>query len=108
VVGTEPLAAGAAVDERIGEAREVAGGLPHARVLEDRGVQGDDVVALGDHRPPPLVLHVGLQQDAVVAVVVGRPEAAVDLRRREDEAAPLGQRDDLVHGHLVLEHPCGS
>ena len=69
-----------------------------ARVLEDRGVQGDDVVALLEHRAPPLVLDVRLQQDAVVAVVVRRAEAAVDLRRGEDEAAPLAQRDDLLHG----------
>jgi hypothetical protein len=34
-----------------------------------------------------------------VAVVVGRADAAVDLRGGEDEAAPLAQRDDLVHRH---------
>ena len=43
------------------------------------------------------VLDVLLQQHAVVAVVVGRAEAAVDLRGGEDEAAPLAERDDLVH-----------
>ena len=34
-----------------------------------------------------------------MAVVVGRAEAAVDLRGREDEAAPPAERDDLVHRH---------
>ena len=62
----------------------------------------DDIVALDEHRLPPLGLDVGLQQDAVVAVVVRRAESAVDLRRREHEAAPLAQRDDLLHGHHVL------
>ena len=46
-------------------------------------------------------LTLRLEQHAVVAVVVGRADAAVDLRGGEDEAAPLAQRDDLVHGHDV-------
>ena len=58
MVGAEALLAGAAVDERIGEAREVPGGLPRARVLEDRRVQRDDVVALLEHRAPPRALDV--------------------------------------------------
>ena len=80
VVGAEALLAGAAVDQRVGEAGQVAGGLPHARVLQDRRVDRDDVVAFGQHRAPPLVLDVVLEQHAVVAVVVGRADAAVDLR----------------------------
>ena len=101
MVGAEALAAGLAVHQRVGEPGQVTGGLPHARVLEDRRVQGDDVVALGEHRAPPLALDVALQQDAVVAVVVGRAEPAVDLRRGEDEAAALAERHDLVHRHDV-------
>ena len=37
-------------------------------------------------------------------VVVGRADAAVDLRGGEDEAAALAQRHDLVHGHDVVGH----
>ena len=51
---------------------------------------------------------VVLHQHAVVAVVVGRAEAAVDLRGREDEAAPAAERDDLVHGdvgHRAVPYP---
>ena len=87
-------------DQRVGEALQVAGRLPGARVHQDRRVEGHHVVALLDHRPPPLGLDVVLQQHAVVAVVVGGGEPAVDLRGLEDEAAPLAQGDDLVHGHL--------
>ena len=90
------LALAQALDQRIGEAGEVARRLPDLGVLDDRRVERDDVVALLDHRPPPLGLDVVLEQHAVVAVVVGVGEAAVDLRRREDEAAPLAERDDLV------------
>ena len=98
VVGAKAQLAGAAVDHRVGEAGEVPRRLPDPRVLDDRRVDRDDVVAVLEHRAPPLVLDVVLQQHAVVAVVVGRADAAVDLRRREDEAAPLAQRDDLVEG----------
>ena len=72
VVGAEAQLAGAAVDERVGEAAHVAGRLPDLRVEDDRGVERDDVVALLHHRLEPARLDVVLQQDAVVAVVVGR------------------------------------
>ena len=44
-----------------------------------------------------------------MAVVVRRAEAAVDLRRREDEAAPPAERHDLVHRHRLgrLGHGAG-
>jgi hypothetical protein len=96
VLAPAPLAFPEALDEGIGEAGEVPGCLPDLRVLDDRRVESDDVVALLKHRPPPLVLDVVLEQDAVVPVVVGVCEPAVDLRRREDESAPLAERDDLV------------
>ena len=98
------LAVAEALHQRIGEALQMARGLPGARVHQDRGVEGHHVVALLQVRAPPLGLHVGLQQHAVVAVVVGRGQATVDLGGLEDEAAPLAQRDDLVHGHGVGRH----
>ncbi len=97
VVGAEAQLARAAVDERIGETGQVAARLPGRGVLDDRRVQRDDVVALLQHRPPPLALDVVLEQHAVVAVVVARAEPAVDLAAREHEPAPLAQRHDLVH-----------
>src|SRR3954452_21459999 len=108
MVGAEALLAGLAVHERVGEAGEVPARLPRARVLDDRRVQSDDVVALEDHRLPPLVLDVVLEQDAVVPVVVGVADAAVDLGGGEDEPAALAQRHDLVHGHHVGGHGAES
>src|SRR5207302_7195250 len=107
LVGTEAELARAAVDERVGEALDVAGRLPDAGVQDHGRVERDDVVALEDHRLEPARFDVVLEQDAVVAVVVGRAEAAVDLRAREDEAAPAGQRDDLVHGDGLRRHGRG-
>jgi len=101
MVGAEPQLARAAVDERVAEAGEMARRLPYARVEDDRRVERDDVVPLLHHRVEPGRADVVLHQHAVVAVVVRRAETAVDLGRREDEAASAAQRDDLVHGHGV-------
>ena len=49
------------------------------------------------HGLPPGVLHVAQQVDPEGPVVVGGAEAAVDLRRLEDEAPPLAQADHLLH-----------
>ena len=92
-----PLAAVPAVDQGIGEVGQVARGLPHRGRREDGRIQADDVVAPLHHRLPPGVLHVAQHVDPERAVVVGRAEAAVDLGRLEDEAAPLAQPDHLLH-----------
>ena len=91
--------------------RDVPGGLPDPRVEDDRGVECDDVVSLLHHRLEPARLDVLLQKDAVVAVVVRRAEAAVDLGRGEDEPAAARERDDLVHrdvgGHRAANATLG-
>ena len=101
VLAPAPLALAEALHERVGEAREVAGRLPGARVHQDGRVEGHHVVALLHVRAPPLALHVRLQQHSVVAVVVGRGQAAVDLGALEDESAPLAKSDDFLHGDCV-------
>ena len=96
VVGAEALLAGAAVDEGVAEAFDVPGRVPDLGVEDDRRVERDDVVPLPHHRLEPARLDVVLQQDAVVAVVVGAAEAAVDLGRGEDEPAPLRQSETIL------------
>ena len=83
-----------ALDERVAERADVPGRDPHLGVHEDPGVQADDVVPVLDHRLPPGALDVVLELDAEGPVVPHGVDAAVDLGRREDEAAALGQRDD--------------
>ena len=97
LVGPEPALAGLAVDQRIGEAGDVAARLPHPRMHQDRRVEPLDVVARAHHRVPPVVLDVRLELDAERAVVPHRSRPAVDLRRLENEAVPLAQRHELVH-----------
>ena len=94
LVGAVAALAEAAVDERIGEARDVPRGLPHGGVEDDRRVERDDVVALAHHRLEPARLDVLLEEDAVVAVVVRRAEPAVDLATtgRRTRAAARARR----------------
>ena len=88
VVGAEAQLAGAAVDHRVGEAADMARGDPDLRMQDHGRVERDHVVALLDHRALPGALDVLREQDAVVAEVERRAEAAVDVGRREDESAP--------------------
>ncbi len=96
LVGAEAVVAVLALGQRVGERGDVAGGLPHLRREDHRGVDADDVVAALHHRLPPLAPDVLLQLDAERAVVPRRTGAAVDLARREDEPAPFAQVDDGV------------
>src|SRR5437667_2472079 len=97
LVGAKALLAALAVDERVREAGQVAGGLPHPRVHDDRRVEADDVVATGDDLSPPGLLHVALELDAERAVVEARAETAVDLAARVDEPPPLAEVHHLLH-----------
>jgi hypothetical protein len=96
VVLAEPLVAGLALHERVGERRQVTARLPGLRREDDRRVEAHHVVALGDHEAPPLLLDVLLQLHAERAVVPRGAGAAVDLTGREDEAAALAEGDDGV------------
>ena len=109
LVGAEAGLAGLAIDQRIGEARDVARRLPDLGMHEDRRIESFDVVAGAHHGVPPAILDVALELDAQRAVVPDRAEAAVDLGGLEDEAAPLAERDQFVHqgwrGHAKLLSP---
>ena len=96
LVEPEALVVRRALDQRVAEAPDVAGRDPDLGVHQDPGVEADDVVALLDHRPPPGALDVVLELDAERPVVPDGVDAAVDLGRREDEAAPLRERDDRL------------
>ena len=92
----ETLLALATVDEGVAEIGEVSARLEDLGRTEDRRVDQHDVVPLLNHVPNPGFTHVAQHQGAEGSVVVTRTKAAVDLRRRVDEAAPLGEIDDLI------------
>src|SRR5262245_36284393 len=107
VVGPEALVTRGALGQRVHKGLKVARRRPDLLVEDDRGVQADDVVALLDHRAPPLAADVFLEFDTERSVVPGGPTAAVDLTGRIDEAAALGQADNGVdtvgrHGFGIL------
>src|ERR1035437_5362690 len=94
--GRGPVAAatGLALNEGVGEVGDMAGGDPDLGRHDDAGVEANDVRALLDHCPPPGPLDVVLELDAELPVVPHGVDSAVDLRAREYEAAPLGQRNN--------------
>src|SRR5262249_15615118 len=105
MVRTEPLVAERALGERVGEGRDVAGGLPDLGGQDHRRVDADHVLTGGDHVAPPLPLDVLLELGAQRAVVPGCALPPVDLTARVDEATALTQADDgvdLVGGHGAL------
>ena len=75
-------------------------------MADDRAVEALDVVALAHDALPPERLQVVLQLDAERPVVPEAVDAAVDLARLEDEAAPRAERHDVVHA--PAPHGCGS
>ena len=93
-----------ALDERVGEALDVAAGPPDLWVHDDGRVEADHVVALEDHGAPPGVLDVALELGAERAVVPGAGQASVNLAALEDEASALAEGYELVQvdGHALL------
>ena len=96
VVGAEPLVAGGALGQRVAERPDMARGHPHLARQDHRGIEPDDVLTAGDHRPPPLLLDVLLQLDPERPVVPGRAGTAIDLSGREHESPPLAEADHFV------------
>ena len=92
LVEPEALLALRAVDERVGEVGEVAARLPDLRAARGSTASmpttSSRSCTIERHHASFTLRSIS---DAERAVVVARAEAAVDLGRREDEAAPLGR-----------------
>src|SRR5690242_13749950 len=84
------------VNERIVERRFVPRILPHEPVENDRRINPLDVVAFVNQPTPPRLLDVVGKLDAEWTIVPRAAETAVDLRRRKNEASPLGERNNSV------------
>ena len=104
LVGAVTRAAGLAVEQRVGKARNVAGRDPRLRVHDDGGVETDVIGALLHELLEPRLLDVVLELHAERTVVPGVGKAAVNFASGVDKAAVLAERYDLVHGFLVMIH----
>ena len=100
LVGAETLLGHLAVHQGVGKTGGVARCAPNFGAHDDAGVDADDVLAGGDHVPPPLAHQIALQFGAQGTVVIGRFQPAVNLGRLKDEAAIFAQGDQLLH-HIV-------
>ena len=100
LVRAEQQLACPAVDERIGEALDVARGLPEPRMKDDRRS-----IRRCRRAPAPSTPTSGHGCCSSSARRSGRSRRSSRgrrrLRGREDEPAPAAQGDDLVHGHVV-------
>src|SRR5690606_36585082 len=117
VVRAEPLVAGGALGQRVGEGGDVAGGDPHLRGQDHGRGDADHVLARRRHVTPPLTLEVLRELDPEGPVVPGGTLATVGFTGGEYEATALAQADDgvdLVGGHGALfitttvTHWCGA
>ena len=101
---------------QVGKCVDMAARLPDGGMQDDRGIEADDIVAVTGHRAPPGLAEVTLQFGSQWAIVPKSANAPVDFGGLEDEAASLGQADDLFHagfgvccvGHWVKEGKDGK
>ena len=102
LVRTEPLLRQQAIAHRIAERVHMPGRPPDGRVHDDRRFEADHVIAHARHARPPQLLHVALQLRAERAVIPKALDAAVDFRGLKNEPAPLAQRRELLHQHILF------
>lgn len=110
LVGPVAHLAGLAVDERVVEGGDVAGGDPDLGVHEDGGIEPDVIGVLLDELLPPGLFDVVFELRAEGAVVPAVGKTAVDLAPGVDEAPVLAQGHELFHRlfrvfHFLLPFP---
>ena len=78
-IGAEAMFAFLAVDHRIGESGDMAGGLPDFGMHEDGGIEALDIVAAMSHCLPPESFDIIFHLDTKRAVIPARAETTVDF-----------------------------
>ncbi len=104
LVGAVAGLAGAAVQQRVREAGDVAGGHPGLRVHDDGGIEPDVIGALLHEFFQPCLFDVVLELDAQRAVVPAVGKTAVDLGTGEHITTVLAEIDDHIKGLFALFH----
>ena len=104
LVGAVAGLAGLAVEQRVREARDVAGRDPGLRVHDDGRVEADVVRAFLHEFLEPGLFDVVLELNAERAVVPAVGQTAVDLGACEDKTTVFAEGNDLVHGLFTVFH----
>ena len=104
LVGTVTCLAGAAVQQRVREARHVTGGDPGLRIHDDGCIQAHVVGAFLHELLQPCFLDVVLELDAQRAVIPAVGKTAIDLRTGEHVTTVLAEVDDHIKGLFALFH----
>ena len=104
LIGTVAGLAGAAVQQGVREAGNVAGRHPSLGVHDDGGIEADVVGAFLHELLQPCLLDVVLELDAQRAVVPAIGQTAVDLRAGEHITTVLAEIDDHIKGLFALFH----
>ncbi len=102
LVGTEAGLALSTVNHRVREVGDVARSLPSLVVLENSGIQTDNIIAQLGHVVPPGILDVALKLDAEGTIVPGTGLTAINLARLIDKSPPLAEADNLVQRTTVV------
>ena len=104
LIGAMAGLAGAAVQQGVREAGNVAGRHPGLGVHDDGGVEADVVGAFLHELFQPCLLDIVLELDAQRAVVPAIGQTAVDLRAGEHITTVLAEIDDHIKGLFALFH----
>ena len=104
LVGAVACLAGAAVQQGVREAGDVAGGHPGLRVHDDGCIQTHIIGALLHEFLQPCLFDIVLELDAQRAVVPAVGQTAVDLGTGEHITTVLAEIDDHIKGLFALFH----
>ncbi|MPM37460.1 hypothetical protein SDC9_84077 [bioreactor metagenome] len=94
--------AGFAVDQGIVEGCHVARGHPHLRVHQNGGILSHVIGVLLDEFFPPGFFDIIFKFHAQRAVIPGIGKTTVNFAAGIDKAASFAERNDLIHGFLLI------
>ena len=90
-----------ALCQRVGKAVDVTTRHPYVRMHQDRCVDADHILAVSNHRFPPLILDVALQFNADRTVIVKASDTSVYLAALEDEASPFAEAHYGIQADVI-------
>src|SRR6185436_10168690 len=94
-----------AIDKWVREIFYVPGSFPNFGSHKDRRIQRFDVVATFEHRVPPSLFDIMLQQRAQRTVIITAVDAAIDFAGWENESPSFAKRHQIFHDICHWAYP---